>query len=59
MCIYIYAASNQTTEPYPVTDNDVIDWLSNKEVIACVMSATEDIMDALRRNSQKGIIVIK
>lgn len=37
-----------------LSETDVVDWLSNKEVISCVMSATEEVMDALRRYTHKN-----
>lgn len=41
-----------------VSEADIIDWLSNKEVISTIMSCTEDAMDALKRYSSKGIFYI-
>lgn len=37
-----------------ISEVDIVDWLSNKEMIATVMSCTEDAMDALKRYSSKG-----
>ncbi|XP_067928660.1 coiled-coil domain-containing protein 171-like isoform X2 [Watersipora subatra] len=36
-----------------LSEGDIIDWLSNKEVISTVMSCTEEVMDALKRYSDK------
>ena len=48
-------ASAPQTDTQLISETDIIDWLSNKEVISTIMSCTEDAMDALKRYSSKGL----
>ena len=48
-------ASAPHTDSQLISETDIIDWLSNKEVISTIMSCTEDAMDALKRYSSKGL----
>ena len=52
-----YEGGDESAEQV-ISESDIIDWLSNKEVITTVMSCTEDTMDALKRYSSRGILLI-
>ena len=51
-----YEGGDESAEQV-ISESDIIDWLSNKEVITTVMSCTEDTMDALKRYSSRGILL--
>ena len=48
-------ASSPQSDTQLISETDIIDWLSNKEVSSIIMSCTEDAMDALKRYSSKGL----